>query len=776
MVLTATARAEPVRMLSPVTSLSQRAIPGEGAAGLGEVLVPDSKVRRPRRRTGTLIRSDLITRLGDPEHDVILVLAPAGFGKTTVVSQWVDASHVPVAWVTSSASDRDPVVLMSTLLVAIQGAGVTVDLPTGVLTGDEPAFTRRVLPQFEQALANVASPVTLVIEDIHVLDSDAAAVVLVATIDALPVGSRVVLVGRSRPDLPIHLWGGQGRVLEIGPNELAFDRTEVRLCLSEHLGRQPSRDELILIHSRSEGWPVAVYLEAMTLKRRETISESTPRSIEDYVRSEVTAGLNSDLTSFLRHTSILTSQSGPLCDHVLEAIGSGERLAQAEAATLLVGRLEGPGGWYRTHPLLREALAADFTSEDPTRARRLHARAAQWYHDRHQSDEALLHAIASEDPDLIAGTGWDYGIDALLLGRTTSVRAWLDRVPLSDIETTAGLALLAAWTGVVGGDSAAAQNWTEAALRSYGPDWIEHLDRSPREPALALLICLSGTLEHAQAAALAGAAADALPVSNRTRPLSVLLKGWHLALAGAVDDGIERLHDSHALAMAFGIGTNAVEAPALLGYIYESRGDLKTAKAMAASARETWETHDLQDAAPATGLLYGLETFLHARDRPLNRTRADLDTTSRIAEQLVRMMPAPAALIDAYVARTWASLGERTEAAEALDRATRTLSRLPHSDWLSNVIDTARADVELNTPLAQLSPAQRRVLEQLATDQTLNEIAAALHVSHNTVKAHTRDIYRTLGVNSRRAAVRLAASPNTTIKPGREAGAADDAR
>jgi LuxR family maltose regulon positive regulatory protein len=721
----------------------------------GAVVVPDSKIRRPRQRTGAIRREQLIERLEDSEHDVTLVLAPAGFGKTTMVSQWAQVATTPVAWSTVGPTDSDPVVLMSTLLAALAGAGLSITPPAGVLTGDEPAFSRRVLPQFQRCLEELDRPVALVVDDIHAMHSAVAAIVLVATVESLPRDSRVALVGRSRPDLPIDLWRGQGRVLELTTAELSFGRAETQASLSGLLGRRPSRDELADVQSRSEGWPVAVYLEGMSIKRRGGVSTTVSPGLDDYVRSQVVAGLDEDLSAFLRRTSILGSLSGPVCDHVLEVDGSADELRRVEAATLLVGRLEGPGGWYRVHPLLRENLAADLTADAPQDARRLHARAARWYADQGQSEEALVHAIACGEADLIDAVGWDYGTETLMLGRTSTMQSWLDQLPPQDIETTPGLALLAAWTGVVKGDSASARRWAEAADRALGPDWIRHLDRSPREPALALLVCLSGVLPHDQAAQLAGAASAALPSTDRTRSLAVLLHGWQLVLSGEIEAGTETLVYSHSLATSMGIGTTSVEAPSLLGFIHASRGDLASAKRMSAAARDAWVAHDLQDAAPSTGLLFALDTYLHARNRPSERTRMDLSRTAPFAEELTRVMPAPAVLVESFVARTWEFLGDRAEASAALHRAETILDRIPPSEWLAGVVASARDALEQTSATAELTAGQRRVLSQLMTDKTMAEIAEVLYLSPNTVKTHAANIYRRLGVESRREVRRM---------------------
>lgn len=728
------------------------ALPGHDP---NDVVVPAAKTRRPRRSVSAVQRHRLLELWCRSDEDVTLVLAPPGFGKTTFVSQLADVAQVPVVWASVEPTDDDPVVLISTLLAALRRAGVDVVPPAGALTGDEPAFTRRVLPVFRQCLEQLSTAVVLVVDDVHSVDSVAAAAVLTAVVDSLPPGSRVVLVGRARPELPVARWRSEARLLEVGAEELRFGPAETRACLSGILGRGPSTEELSLVQATSEGWPVAVYLEGTAVSRSGAGTQSPSHGLEEYLRAEVLGSIEDDLAEFLSRTSVLASLSGPACDHVLDRTGSAEQLRRMEAATLLVTRLEGPGGWYRVHPLLREALAARLTEESPAEVGCLHARAARWYAAQGQSEEAIRHAIATGDAELVQEVGWHYGIETLMNGRTAAIRSWLERVPDADVEAKAGLAILAAWAGIASGDSSVVQRWAVAADRALGPDWADDLTRTPYAPVMALLVCLSGALPHADGAVLAGAAADTLPVSDRTRCLALLLHGWLLALAGDPDAGLVVLEDARAHAQSLQVGTMIVQAPALMGYLHHARGDLAAAREMSAVAVRAWTDHDMRDAAPPTGITFALDAYLHVRQRPAARTRADLARTVRVGQALARAMPVPAALVSAYVARTWAVLGDQEQAHAELDRATEIEHRLPTSAWLSGVIEEARDEVERLGPTAALSEAQRRVLAELATDKTMGEIAADLHLSINTVKSHARDIYRKLGISTRREARRV---------------------
>lgn len=721
----------------------------------GVVVVPLAKTRRPRPSRAAIRRSAVIDQLIDSAADIVLVLAPAGFGKTTLVAQWADAAGRPVAWTTAGATDHDPVVLMSSILAAVDQAGVGLVMPEGILTGDEPAFSRRVLPCFQRAIEGIRRPVTLVVDDLHATADSPATVVLQAAVDSLPEGSQVALVGRSRPALPVDLWRGRGRLSAVGPDELAFSPAEVQEYLRRALERTPAIDETQGVHRLTAGWPVGVYLQSLSLARRGALSDTAAREVHDFMDTEVLTGVPEEIATLLRRTSILTSLNGALCDHVLQESTSSDLLRRAEQATLLVSRLEGSGGWYRTHPLLRERLLGTLLVEEPARTARMHSRAAQWYAERGHEGEAIAHAVEGDDHELLGSLMWEYGARALMLGRSTTVEHWLARVPPEVSATTPGVAVTAAWTAAENADGPGVERWVATAQAGLVEDWPARLDRSPIEPGLALLTVLSGALPTNDARDLAGAAAAALPTNSWVRSLALMVHGWLQVLDGSFDEGLAILEHSRAVADSIGIGTTAVEAPAVMGFLHATRGDLKSAAPMAEASRAAWIARDMQDSAPATALVFGLTSYLEVSRGRFETARADLSRTEPLTTHLARAMPSVAVLVDAFSAQSWAMIGDAGSARNALDRADRTRALGPPSAWLDDVLGASRRAVAARSPLAALTPGELRVWYQLRTVQTVREIAEVLYLSPDTVKTHMAAIYRKLGVTSRRQALAI---------------------
>ena len=397
------------------------------------------------------------------------MLAPAGFGKTILMSQWAANSGRPMAWATVTESDADPVVLMSTLLAALSTSGAGVVPPDGALTADEPAFSRRVLPQFQRSVEQLDRPVTLVVDDVHAMAGVRAAVVLSAVLESLPAGSQLALVGRSRPDLPVALWRSQGRVRELGPEELSFDADEVRALLAALSIEEPTAALVEEILDATRGWPVAVYLQGLaTTRGHQPPGPAFPR-LTDYLDGVVMAGAAPELVEFLTRSSILATLSAPYCDYVLGVSDSRSLLRSAEGATLLVSRLDGAEGYFRLHPLLREHLARELVESDPIAAMALHARAARWCDDQGYVEDAMAHAALV--PVTLTSSGpWSgqRAPGALILGRYSSVHGWLARVDESAVAQSPALSITAAFSALLRADGAAASRWAQVTTDLLG--------------------------------------------------------------------------------------------------------------------------------------------------------------------------------------------------------------------------------------------------------------------------------------------------------------------
>ena len=719
----------------------------------GLIVTPLSKVSPPRSRHEEVVRTTLIGRLAaTSDQDLAVVLAPAGFGKTTTVAQWAARAGRPVVWVTANRYDNDPVVLVSALYVAFEAAGVPLKPPEATVTGDEPAFSTRVLPRLQHAVELVSEPITLVVDDVHTVVGARATTVLAALLDSLPRGSRLVLVGRSRPELPLALWRSQGRLIELTQDDLTFDTSEVEQLLRGQANRPISNETVAAVHGVTQGWPVAVYMQGVGVLLGREPAELPSSAMSAYLDEVVLRDGRSGQLDFLRRASVLRTMSARLCDELLDVTDSHERLHEAEDSTLLLNRLDGPDRFYRLHPLVRDHLLSTLSWEEQ---RDLHARAAVMYSRLGFPIGAIAHARESGDLSLSGRLIWDHAPGLLVVGQHSSVTEWLDELTPEQLGSDARLAMTAAWLAVLRADGSNALRWADTVASLLGDGWQTHLDRSTIEPCLLLLQALPGVAGYGPSAQMAMAAQSALPASHPLRPLALLIGGTYSLLDGSMEEGRRSLLQSRDLARALELTTTLVGSSGMLAMVATQDGDWSRAEEHIEVARRAWSAGALEDQS-TTAWMSSVSAFLHARSGEDRAAWGDLKRVEAVVDGVVPLLPWLHVLIQAYMARAYAGLESHAEAVAAARRAHDALQQVPPSALLQALVAQADASLARTELLSQLSPAELRLWPYLMQRSTLREIAAEIHLSPETVKTELRSIYRKLGVSSRRELQELA--------------------
>ena len=380
----------------------------------------------PRRHLGTLRRTRLLRQLRSaPDRTVISIVAPPGYGKTSLLVQWATESSGPVAWLTADDSDSDPVVFLTDLATAIDRLE---PLDPGLFGAIASATVshRTVVGRLLAGMSRPSEPVRIAIDDGHRITSRACLDVLAELITNLPTGSQVVIAARVRMRLPFVRWRAEGSLVELGPDELAMDEREA-LGLGRELGLRLPVDTTNALRRQTEGWPALLKLAALDARKSvrgpASIDARSDEPISDYLRSEVLERHSQVEIAFLTRTSILERLSGPLCEAVVGERGSLDALHQIAQSTLLV---DDYGGTYRYHTLLREFLRRELATREPHLVTTLHRRAAAWYQANNAIEHAVDHAFAAGDLELAAtlvGNGF---------GRLSLVRPSSDDPGLGD--------------------------------------------------------------------------------------------------------------------------------------------------------------------------------------------------------------------------------------------------------------------------------------------------------------------------------------------------------
>jgi len=685
---------------------------------------------------------------------VAAVLAPPGYGKTTLLAQWAARDPRAFGWLTLDRRDNDPSVLLRSLAAAV-GRIEPVGWETlDALDAPGAPDVDAVLPRLGSALSLAALPAVLVLDDVHLLHNRVCLDAVTRLIDYLPPGSQLAVAGRGEPPLPLARLRAEGRMVEIGPEDLAMDAAEAHALLAQG-DIDLARVDVAEVVRRTEGWPVALHFAALSLGaggRRAAPLAGDDRFLVDYVQSELLSGLPPRLVSFLTRCSVLERLSGPLCDAVLATTGSADLLESLARSNLLVAPLDRRRQWYRLHRLFRELLGSRLERREPALAVELNRRAAEWCEDNGLPESAVEYAIAAGDADRAARVVVALAPPAFAADRPGQLERWFDWFEANRlVERYAGVAVVGAWTNAVAGRPAAAERWADSAERA--PDG----DPSTGGP-LALLraaLCRAGGQQMASDAELALALA---PAGSAWQASAQLLLGISHLLAGDLDLADQCLADAVEVGEDAGAGS-AMVALAERSILAMGRGDWRQAEALAeragAGARGAClERH------PGGALLLAVTARLAIHRGDVPRARDDLARAERLRPQLTWALPHLAVQVRLELARDYLVLTNAGAARRLLVEVDDLLSRRPRLGLLLDQaaglhaqLDTMRMDA---VGASALTPAEVRLLRQLGTHYSFREIGGQLCLSQHTVKSQAMSIYRKFGVSSRSEAIRHA--------------------
>ncbi len=403
-------------------------------------LAPATKIRPLRPWDGSVVRARLVESLvGHADVPVVAVVAPAGYGKSTLLQQWTDRDPRAFAWLHLDMQDNDPTVLLTELALAI---GRVFPVDAAVLR----SFTAP-RHSFVGAIARLVSVLdespeagVLVLDDIHRLQNAECRDIIAAVVERLPRDWQVAIAGRERlePWLPVARLRAEARVAEIGAEDLTMDDEEASELL-DAAGVVLDRSDVVALNRRAEGWPVALYLAALVIAsgpeadRGTGWQGGTDRFMADYLLSEVLAGLSTSTVDFLIRTSLPEWLCGPLCDALLDTGGSADQLAALERENALVIPLDRQRRWYRYHPLFRELLSAELDRREPELVAVLRKRAADWYEANGSPELAIDEAMKLGDASRVGRIASEHAQSFYQAGREATIQRWFDWIDQRDL-------------------------------------------------------------------------------------------------------------------------------------------------------------------------------------------------------------------------------------------------------------------------------------------------------------------------------------------------------
>jgi LuxR family maltose regulon positive regulatory protein len=719
----------------------------------------------PAPKDGAVQRPAALERLEQGRASrLTLVCAPAGWGKTSVLAEWhaADAEQRAFAWVSLDPSDDDPSRFWRYVVAALDRAKPGLGAGLGGFAPGAVDLSDLVIAPLINALDELDEPIVLVLDDYHVIRSEAVHGSIAFLLRRLPETLQLVIATRADPPLPLARLRAAGELTELRAADLRFGRDEATVLLNEALGLGFADADVALLVARTEGWPAGLQLAGLSAGAAEDRHRfaarfaGDDRQIGEYLH-EVLAEQPPELRSFLLRTSILQRLCAPLCDAVTGGDDGARQLDAAHRANLFVVALDTSWTWHRYHQLFGALLREELARGEPTLIRELHRRAADWYRDHGEIDEAIAHATAAGDVaaagELIAAH-WRRVWSA---GETETVARWVDALPLSAVEADARLCIARGWAALY-------LNVPEV------PRWLAAIDRAPLpgplqdgtstvEQAAAILAAIHGTFIGDVGKALASARVALEYSTDPTLPANGFAQ-LHLGMAAYHAGELETAERASRAAIV-GLRSNDVPSATITGLgnlaaVRMSAGDLAGAEEAVAEAGRMIDARGFQD-APFSSRVWLARGMLAERRGEDAAAEAAFVRAAELSRRVQsRLTQSESLLREALLVRR---RGARVEALQLVRRARELIAGCPDPGavavLLGNVERTlglapTEAGPDVDAPLSERELA---VLRLLATDLSQREIGAQLFISLNTVKAHTRSIFRKLGVSSRAEAI-----------------------
>jgi LuxR family transcriptional regulator, maltose regulon positive regulatory protein len=712
------ARRRPAAKTAPARALVGRELPAQEAA-----------VRAGFVSRGSLVR----TLVGAPGARLVVVVAPPGYGKSSLLREWAGRDKRRFLWLALANPDAREF---------------------------DPGATKDAVRATIQSLQAEGFEFVLVLDDAHLTPPELLREIVDEALREMREGCSLALASQTEPALPLGRLRAKRMLLEIRVDDLAMSSADASVLLRRS-GLELDFTSVQTLVRRTEGWPAALYLAALSLREQAEVSSAVTElrgddhHLAEYFRDEIFSRLSDDLAEFAVRTSVLDELAGPQCDAVLGREGSALVLTELENATPLLRPVDPAHERYRWHTLVRDLLRSQLRRKEPGLARVLHLRASAWFQGQQETDRAIAHAVRARDVVLTGDLLWAAIVAYVTQGQNEMVQGWLGQFSREELAGYPPLALAAAYSFLAAGDAAEARHCavTVAAAVERGP-------AAPATPSLtAALAGIEAMVAPAGVPGMASAAARACvlePPGSPWCPIYLFLHGTALHLAGDRAAGERLLADAADL--------SAAAAPSVMSMCLAQA-------AMIAIEQRDWDAaSDLTDRAdkviqarglseyPVCALAFAAAAAVRAHDGRADEAKQDLRRGVELLTTLGDFIPwygAEARILLAHASLWLADVtGARTLLAEASRLARRTPGAVIFQQWFDDAWShmDEMAETRLAGPSA-LTIAELRILRFLPSHRSFREIAAQLGVSANTVKTQAHAVYRKLGAASRSEAV-----------------------
>jgi ATP/maltotriose-dependent transcriptional regulator MalT len=679
----------------------------------------------PQSRPGVVPRPRLLRRLVAADAPMALIVAPAGYGKTTLLAEWAARDERPFAW------------------VSLETLGGTAQRAVAAVTA------------LLEDVAECGSPHVVVIDDAHLVATQRAMRRVAELASRLPAGSMVALASRRQLAMPTGRLRAHRLLVELRARDLAMTRLEASVLL-DAVGVRLDGTLLDRLLARTEGWPVGLYLAAVSIDEQEDAERAiagftgADRVVADYVRDELFADLRAGDLAFLRRTSILSRLTAPLCDAVLETDDAAAVLGRLARGNVLLEPLDRCDAEFRQHPLMAEVLRAQLRRDEPALEPVLHRRAADWLAAHGDDAAAVGHAVACHDPRRAGRLLWALAPSYVGAGRGAAFGRWLAPFTASELAAHPALALSAACHHLAAGRRDQAERTAEAAARALPPG--EQGELTAGMLILRAGIAREGIGQMGEDAARACALARA---GSAWQSAGLYLEGVARHLGGEREAARPLLEDGARRAVT---EVHVIEAlcHAQLALLAMEQDGWEAAHGHADDARASLAHVSARTPAHALVLAAGAAVAAHRGD--VAQARRDAADAVHLLSSLEGFIPWYLAAAQIWLARAQIRLSDAATARMLLSRAARHHSHVDGAPvlgaWLHDAWERADAFAAGATGCGpSLTTAELRVLRFLPSHLSFREIGQRLHVSTNTVKTQALAVYRKLDATCRSEAV-----------------------
>jgi LuxR family transcriptional regulator, maltose regulon positive regulatory protein len=548
----------------------------------------------PSVRPNQIIRPRLDDLLNEGlEKTLILVSAPAGYGKSTLVSRWLKETGIPSAWLSLDAGDNDPVRFLRYLITALQpvAPGIGDNLPD-LPQAARPAQFENILNLMTNELASNADQFVLVLDDFHLVNSEAVINIVFYLIEHLPYHKHLALLTRIDPSLPLSRLRVRNQLVDIRADQLRFTRDEIAAFLNDMMGLKLSAEDLSAIEARTEGWIAGLQLAALSMQTSRDVHgfvsafTGSHHYVVDYLVEEVLRLQPKKVSDFLLQTSILDHMCGPLCEFVIEAGAEGAADGQAmletlEKMNLFVIPLDNERRWYRYHHLFADVLRKRLEQQPPRLLSELHQHASIWYEQNGLVAEAINHSLAGGDHDRAIRLIAQNGPILLIGGELNALSNWIKAIE-SHSRTHPMILIIKAWLFILTGHHERSEEMLQTAEKLIPSSelnneisWMQGAITTGRSYRSFMIGDMNLTATYARQAV--ECLTDADLTSRSIRGIAISLLGEASLMNGELEEARQACEEAKRISQAAGDTHVVIIINSALGRIFIEQGLLHQA-------------------------------------------------------------------------------------------------------------------------------------------------------------------------------------------------------